>query len=99
MELNERKSVILTFFKGIILPLMCLFGLCANIITAFAIHSKKLSVKNLTRHFMEVLAIFDTLILVLFFATICIEHWSTEHKYYTKPYLIVYLFPFLKVRM
>ena len=85
--------------EGYLIPLVTVFGLSGNLVTAAILQSPSLEMKTSFRHILLMLAAFDTTFSLLAALTFSMPLLSEDWKVWIHPLLLPWLLPGLQIAL
>ena len=96
---HSSTSTIVSYIEGYLIPLVTIFGLSGNLITASILQSPSLDMKTSFRHILLMLAAFDTTFSLLAALTFSLPLLSEHWMVWIHPLILPWLLPGLQIAL
>ena len=97
--METSLSLMFTYIEAFIIPIVTIFGLVGNIVTASILQSPSLDMKKCFRHILIMLAAFDTSFSLLAALTFSLPLLSQNWNVWIHPFLLPWLIPGLQISL
>ena len=98
-QMFSSTPMLLSYIEGYMIPIVTLFGLIGNLVTAYILQSPSLDMKTSFRHILLMLAAFDAIFSFLAALTFSMPLLSTHWNVWIHPFLLPWLLPGMQIAL